>query len=81
MSHGPADSRRKLLEINRWWFAQIRGRGATEQEIAEAEYRMQTDLCSSVEDQLRWMRDGGFADADCWFKQGRFAVLAGSREA
>ncbi|OBQ75906.1 hypothetical protein A9K72_02235 [Mesorhizobium loti] len=26
MSHGPADSRRKLLEINRWWFAQIRGR-------------------------------------------------------
>jgi tRNA (cmo5U34)-methyltransferase len=63
------------------WLAQIRERGATEQEIAEAEYRMQTDLCSSVEDQLRWMRDGGFADADCWFKQGRFAVMAGSRGA
>jgi tRNA (cmo5U34)-methyltransferase len=63
------------------WLAQIRERGATEQEIAEAEYRMQTDLCSSVEDQLRWMRDGGFADADCWFKEGRFAVLAGSRQA
>jgi len=61
------------------WLAQIRERGATEQEIAEAEYRMQTDFCSSVEDQLQWMREGGFADADCWFKEGRFAVLAGSR--
>ena len=69
------------LRYHQQWLAQIRECGATEQEIAEAEYRMQTDLCSSVEDQLRWMRDGGFADADCWFKQGRFAVLAGSREA
>jgi tRNA (cmo5U34)-methyltransferase len=61
------------------WLAQVRERGATEQEIAEAEYRMQTDLCASVEDQLAWMRDAGFDDADCWFKKGRFAVMAGSR--
>lgn len=63
------------------WLALVRERGATEEEIAQAEYRMQTDFCSSVEDQLGWMRDGGFADADCWFKEGRFAVLAGSRQA
>lgn len=61
------------------WLAQIRERGATEQEIADAEYRMQADLCSSVEDQLQWMREAGFADADCWFKEGRFAVMAGTR--
>lgn len=61
------------------WLAQIRHRGATEQEIADSEFRMQTDMCASVEDQLNWMREGGFADADCLFKEGRFAVLNGTR--
>lgn len=69
------------LRYHQQWLAQIRERGATEQEIADSEYRMRTDLCSSVEDQLRWMRDAGFADADCWFKEGRFAVLSGTRQA
>lgn len=62
------------------WLAQVRERGATPQEIADAEYRMQADLCSSVEDQLAWMRAAGFADADCWLKEGRFAVLSGARK-
>lgn len=61
------------------WLKQIRERGATEQEIADAEYRMQADRCSSVEDQLAWMREAGFNDADCWLKEGRFAVMSGSR--
>ena len=61
------------------WLTEVRKRGATDQEIADSAYRMQTDLCASVEDQLAWMRDAGFADADCWLKEGRFAVLAGSR--
>lgn len=61
------------------WLKQIRERGATEREIADAEYRMRADRCSSVEDQLAWMRDAGFADADCWLKEGRFAVMSGSR--
>ncbi|MFZ0663914.1 MAG: methyltransferase domain-containing protein [Acidobacteriaceae bacterium] len=61
------------------WLAQIRERGATDQEIADAEYRMQADLCASAEDQLTWMREAGFEDADCWLKEGRFAVMSGSR--
>lgn len=61
------------------WLKQIRERGATEQEIADAEYRMQADRCSSAEDQLMWMRGAGFADADCWLKAGRFAVMSGRR--
>lgn len=61
------------------WLKQIRERGATEQEIADAEYRMQADRCSSVEEQLAWMREAGFTDADCWLKEGRFAVMLGSR--
>lgn len=61
------------------WLVQIRERGASEQEIADSEYRMQADQCASVEDQLAWMRVAGFEDADCWFKEGRFAVLSGTR--
>jgi len=60
------------------WLAQIRERGATEEEIADAEYRMQADRCCSVDEQLAWMREAGFADADCWLKEGRFAVMHGS---
>ncbi len=61
------------------WLTQIRSLGATDQEITDAEYRMQGDLCSPVEDQLAWMRQAGFAYADCWLKEGRFAVLSGTR--
>jgi tRNA (cmo5U34)-methyltransferase len=40
---------------------------------------MAHDRCSPVGDQLRWMREAGFADADCLFKDHNFAVLAGRR--
>jgi tRNA (cmo5U34)-methyltransferase len=61
------------------WLDQVRMNGATEQQIADSLYRQQEDRCASVEDQLAWMRAAGFADADCWFKDNRFAVLAGTR--
>jgi tRNA (cmo5U34)-methyltransferase len=61
------------------WLEQVRKAGASEEQIEGALYRMREDRCASVEDQLGWLRAAGFADADCWFKENRFAVLAGSR--
>jgi tRNA (cmo5U34)-methyltransferase len=61
------------------WLQQVREAGATPQQIADSLYRQQDDRCASVEDQLHWMRETGFTDADCWFKDNRFAVLAGTR--
>jgi tRNA (cmo5U34)-methyltransferase len=61
------------------WLDQVRAAGATEQQIADSLFRQQEDRCASVEDQLRWMREAGFADADCWYKENRFAVLAGTK--
>jgi tRNA (cmo5U34)-methyltransferase len=61
------------------WLQQVREAGATPQQIADSLYRQQDDRCASVEDQLLWMREAGFTDADCWFKDNRFAVLAGTR--
>jgi len=61
------------------WLQQVRALGATEQQIADSLYRQQQDRCVDVERQLAWMRQAGFADADCWYKEARFAVLAGTR--
>jgi tRNA (cmo5U34)-methyltransferase len=63
------------------WLQQVRAAGATDQQIADSLFRQQADRCASVEDQLAWMRVAGFADADCWYKEARFAVLSGSRAA
>jgi tRNA (cmo5U34)-methyltransferase len=63
------------------WLEQVREAGATPDQIADSLYRQQDDRCASVEDQLAWMREAGFTDADCWFKDNRFAVLSGTRPA
>jgi tRNA (cmo5U34)-methyltransferase len=61
------------------WLQQVREAGATPQQIADSLYRQQDDRCASVEDQLKWLREAGFVDVDCWFKDNRFGVLAGTR--
>lgn len=61
------------------WLEQVRSAGATEKQIADSLYRQLEDLCAPVQDQLTWMREAGFDDADCWYKENRFAVLAGTR--
>lgn len=68
------DARYKAL-----WLRQVREAGATEQQIEASLYRQQEDRCSPVADQLGWMREAGFEDADCWYKDNRFAVMAGTR--
>jgi tRNA (cmo5U34)-methyltransferase len=68
------DNRYKQL-----WLEQVREAGATPDQIADSLYRQQDDRCASVEDQLDWLREAGFVDADCWFKDNRFAVLAATR--
>lgn len=61
------------------WLAQVRENGATEQQISDSLYRQEEDRCATVARQLQWMREAGFADADCWFKENRFAVMAGTK--
>jgi len=73
----PAQARGKRYQDI--WTSEAKARGATEADLEAAAVRMAHDLCAPVEDQLGWMREAGFADADCTFKAWRFAVLCGTR--
>jgi tRNA (cmo5U34)-methyltransferase len=56
-----------------------RALGADDAEWAGALERMAHDRCASVERHLEWLREAGFADADCLFKDHRFAVIVARR--
>lgn len=70
---GPTPAFTALYEA--WHEAGARARGSDDAEWAGAVERMAYDRCASVEDQLAWLRAAGFAEADCLFKDHRFAVL------
>jgi tRNA (cmo5U34)-methyltransferase len=62
-----------------WHERESRALGATDAEWAASLERRAHDRCATVEDQLAWLREAGFADADCLFRQRRFAVLVARR--
>jgi tRNA (cmo5U34)-methyltransferase len=49
--------------------------GVTEEEWNGALERMAHDRCAPVAEQLAWLAEAGFADVDCPWRDGRFAVL------
>ena len=44
-------------------------------EWSAAAQRMSHDRCATIDDQLAWLRDAGFGDVGCLWRDGRFAVL------
>lgn len=56
-----------------------RALGSDDEEWAGAVERMRHDRRASVERHLEWLREAGFADADCLFKDHGFAVLVARR--
>lgn len=61
----------------RWHERRARELGASEAEWASSVERMLVDHNATVEQQLTWLREAGFAHADCLFKDHRLAVLVG----
>ena len=54
-----------------------RALGSSEAEIDGAVQRMGYDQCATVSDQVAWLDEIGFEDAECLFRSFRFAVFAG----
>ena len=63
------------------WLAGVRAKGCTEVDIAIAQERKKADKTATMEQQLIWMRDAGFVNVDCWYKNYRFAVYSGEHPA
>ena len=63
------------------WREQAAALGSDPQEIAAAESRMAHDRCATLDDQLAWLREAGFAEVDCAFKSWRFVVYSGVKPA
>ncbi len=74
---GPTSELEELYQQR--WLAEIRALGASEQQISESLYRQKEDRRSPIEPQLQWLREAGFVDADCWYKESSFAVFSGTR--
>jgi tRNA (cmo5U34)-methyltransferase len=72
---GPSE-RLQTRNMDRWEAA-ARALGSDDDEIARAHIRFRLDRSATVEDQLRWLFDAGFTDADCIWKHDRFAVIVG----
>jgi len=54
-----------------------RALGSSDEEIAGAVERMSYDKCTTAEEQIRWLREIGFEDSDCFYRSFRFAVFGG----
>lgn len=54
-----------------------RALGSSEDEIRAAQERMAFDKCATLSDQISWLREIGFQNADVFFHSFRFAVYAG----
>lgn len=59
------------------WMAQARELKIAERDLAAALERMKQDLPATVGQQLVWMRDAGFIDVACSYRNLIFAVLSG----
>jgi tRNA (cmo5U34)-methyltransferase len=62
-----------------WHHRRVLEAGGSEAEWEAAVERMRADRRVPVGTFLGWLRDAGFADVDCLFKDHRFAVMVGRR--
>ena len=63
----------------RVWMEHLRNTDLTDGQISVILERMTYDKTASLELQLTWMKEAGFADVDCYFKYHNFAVYTGRK--
>jgi tRNA (cmo5U34)-methyltransferase len=63
------------------WLKRVRELGVSEDDLAAALERMKLDRSATVEAQLEWLREAGFGEVDCAYKNGMFAVIGASKDA
>ncbi|MBA3016394.1 MAG: class I SAM-dependent methyltransferase [Desulfobulbaceae bacterium] len=59
------------------WLRKIQERGVSETELHEALERMKEDKMSTLSAQMQWLKNSGFSDVNCWYKNYSFTVFSG----
>lgn len=62
------------------WDEEVRNRGISDEEMEKAYERMKEDKMSTLEDQLTWLKEAGFSEVNCWFKDYSFVVYSGEKK-
>lgn len=63
------------------WEDEIIARGIDPREVVAARERMRHDIPATLDAHLRWLREAGFTDVDCWYKYWGYAVFGGRKQA
>lgn len=61
------------------WLQRVRELGATDRELKQARERMKFDRAATVSVQLEWLREAGFREVACSYRNLIFAVYSGER--
>jgi len=79
--HVEGASPRLFETYRRLWIERTKELGVPEDVLEQALERTKLDRLSPLDDQLRWLREAGFEDVDCYYKWYHFAVFGGRRPA
>ncbi|MEA5112789.1 MAG: methyltransferase domain-containing protein [Geobacteraceae bacterium] len=67
---------------NKGWYDKMRRAGAPEEEIRSGiERRIAYDREALMEDQIRWLREAGFEDSDCVYRNFKMGLFLGVKRA
>ncbi|MFW8602470.1 class I SAM-dependent methyltransferase, partial [Desulfobacterota bacterium M19] len=61
------------------WLKQVQENGLGESELAAALERMKEDKMSPLSSQLQWLKEAGFKEMNCWYKNYSFVVYSGRK--
>ena len=61
------------------WKHKVENSGLSKEEILSAYERTKLDKMSTLEDQMKWLKEVGFLDVDCVYKYFNFVVLFGRK--
>jgi tRNA (cmo5U34)-methyltransferase len=62
------------------WNEAVLAKGARTAKLNAAFERMEEDRTSILSEHVRWLRQAGFAEVNCWYKNYSFAVVSSSKK-
>lgn len=62
------------------WLDDVKRRGVSKKDLDAALVRMKEDNMCTLNDQLKYLKNSGFIDINCWYKYYNFVVYSGLKQ-